>query len=558
MRLRKALAVGAAIGTGLFASTCGDQPAADIGLVMVAPQGVLDDADAISLSVFPADGHTCGADGSVGEVPADAKTFNLTQTGCDTGVKWCGDLTLDQDGSEQMFFVEATGPGGVLGQGCTTKKIDQDPLEVSIKIIRFVPEACCGDGALQAGELCDSGGSAACEGTTADAICQADCSTKQVPVDFEEGDASPGAIGQTSPSLVFAGGTGQLSGGLRAVYQTDATSNSDVGVRFFQSDLSPVDSPASLGTPHELMVRCTGQDVALSRSQKSPRIIAFGSESSLVAFRSNSAVALRDDAYLAVTNGSGCNEATNPELVYTATTNVDAIDVAAGPSGNALVVFADDGQIKAVAYSASTGLGTVFDVAAGTEPRVSGGSGGWVVAYRGAGAGDDDGILVSRVSGTLAVSTPMVVNAVTAGAQDQPDVAALNDGRFAVAWRSGSDVYFQRYAADDTPTSGDQDAALQTGGGAPATPTIEGDSGAGYFVVAWAAGDAVRARFAGASSGFLFNPVSGQNDDFAVTSGATTPSVPAVALGAFVAVGWSEQGGAAPGIYARRLPVPAL
>jgi hypothetical protein len=558
MRLKKALAIGTAMGTGLLAATCSTQPASDIGLVMVAPQGVLDEADALSLKVFPAEGHACSADGSVAEVPADAKSFKLTQDGCDAGVKWCGDLTLDQDGSTQMFFVQASSAGGVLGQGCAKKAIDQDPLEVTIKIVRFVAEACCGDGALQAGELCDGGGSDTCDGSTADAICQADCSTKQVPVDFEEGGMSKGAVGQTSPSFVFAGGTGQLAGGLHATYQSDATTSSDIGVRFFQSDLSPVDSPASLGIPHKLMVRCTGQDVVLQRSQKSPRIIAFGSDSSLIAFRSNTNDPLRDDAYVAVTNGSGCNEATNPDLVYTATKNVDGIDVAAGPGGKALVVFSDDGQVKGVDYSAGTGVGTVFDIGAGSEPRVSGGSGGWVVTYRGAGAGDDDGVLVSRVSASFTVAPAVVVNAQTSGAQDQPDVAVLSDGRFAVTWRSGGDIFFQRYASDDTPTSGDQEGPLQTGSAAAASPTIEGDSGAGYFVVAWSMGDTIRARFAGATSGFLFNPISGQNDDFSVTSLGTATSAPTIAVGAFIVVGWSEQGGSAPGIYARRIPVPTL
>ncbi|HTJ84957.1 MAG TPA: hypothetical protein VL400_24735, partial [Polyangiaceae bacterium] len=510
MDLKLPLAAGIALGAGILAvAACEESPAADIGLTMSAPQGILDDAKKLSLSVFPASGHTCGADGSVGDVPADAKKFQLKSSGCDSGVKWCGDVTLDQDGSEQMFFVEASGDAGVLGQGCSKAKIDQDPLEVSIKIVRFVEPSCCGDGKLQAGELCDLGGATDCSGSPADAVCQSDCTTKQIPVDFQEGGVSLGAIGQGSPSFVFAGGVGELAGGLHAVYQTDSTGNSDVGVRFFKSDLSPITSPASLAAPHRLMIRCTGSDVKLARQQKTPGIVAFGADSALVAFRSNTVDVLRDDAYVAIVSGNGCNEATDPTLVSDGLAGVDAIDVAVGPAGSALVVYQEDGAILGVTYASGTGASAPFTIAAaGSEPRVAGGSSGWVVVYRGSSAGDDDGILMSRVSSTQTVSAPVLVNTATSGAQDQPDVASLSDGRAAIVWRSGGNVLAQRFGADDAPTDGDQAAPISTAGGAT-SPRVEGDSGTGYFAVAWAAGSEIRARYLGATSGFLFNPSSG-------------------------------------------------
>jgi len=538
----------------LMVVACEDEPAADIGLSMSAPQGILDDASKVSLSVFSSANHTCAADGSVGEVPADAKKFQLKSSGCDGGAKWCTDVTLTQDGSEQMFFVQASSDAGVLGQGCAKAKIDQDPLNVAIKIVRFVAPSCCGNGVLESGELCDLGGSASCGGTTTDAICEADCTTKQIPVDFVEGGTSPGADGQGSPSFVFAGGTGELSGGLRAVYQSDSKDTSDIGVRFFKSDLSAIDTPASLATPHKLMIRCTGSDVALTRSQKTPTIVAFGADSALVAFRSSTISPLQDDAYVAILSGVGCNEATNPELVSDGLAAVDAIDAATGPAGAVLVVYQEGGAILGVTYANGTGPGTPFTIAAqGTQPRVAGGAAGWVVAYRGAGPGDDDGIVMSRVGASLVVSTPTIVNAGTNGVQDQPDVAVLSDGRAAVVWQNGGDLFVQRFAANDTPTDGDQTSPLASGGG---QPRIEGDSTTGYFAAAWSAGSEIRMRYLGASTGYLFNPVSGQNDDFAVTTGSSSPIDPTIALGGYVVVGWSDQGAAEPGIYLRRLPVP--
>lgn len=64
---------------------CGDS-GASIGLVMSTPQGVLDEATSVKLSVFPAAGHTCGEDGGVGELPTeDVLDFPLSKSGCASG-----------------------------------------------------------------------------------------------------------------------------------------------------------------------------------------------------------------------------------------------------------------------------------------------------------------------------------------------------------------------------------------------------------------------------------------------------------------------------------------
>ena len=206
---------------------------------------------------------------------------------------------------------------------------------------------------------------------------------------------------------------------------------------------------------------------------------------------------------------------------------------------------------------AVAGAGTAFQIGQGSEPSVAGATGGWVVAYRGTTTADtDDGVLLHRIASDLTVSVPTLVNAQTSGVQDQPDVAILNDGRHAVVWRSAGDVFLQRYAADDTGAAADQESPLNTEqSGEQGAPTIEGDA-TGHYVAAWESPSAIRARYFDGDSGFSFNPVTGQNDDFAATTDASDPRAPAIAFGVHVAIGWTDAGAAAPGVYVRRLPIP--
>ena len=81
---------------------------------------------------------------------------------------------------------------------------------------------------------------------------------------------------------------------------------------------------------------------------------------------------------------------------------------------------------------------------------------------------------------------------------------------------------------------------------------------------AWADGASgqIKARFPGGSSGFLFNNVDGQSDEFQASvddGGSHNRQNPAAVVGGsgpFVAIGWEDQAGT-PGIYVRRFPLPS-
>jgi hypothetical protein len=204
MRRRLIAAPLAVLAASAGFAACEPTPVSGIGLSMVVPQGVLDDANSLTLYVFPAEGRTCEADGSASELPGDALSFQLSKSGCTGGATWCGEIVLEQGDEAQMFHVQASDESGLLAQGCTTAVVDRDPLDVNIEVVRFVVPACCGDGIVQPGELCDNGGDDTCGGTTADQVCASDCTTRPTWVD-DFGDP-PEDIGQGELSIAFTAG----------------------------------------------------------------------------------------------------------------------------------------------------------------------------------------------------------------------------------------------------------------------------------------------------------------------------------------------------------------
>jgi hypothetical protein len=203
----------------------------------------------------------------------------------------------------------------------------------------------------------------------------------------------------------------------------------------------------------------------------------------------------------------------------------------------------------------------------GSAARVAGNPSGFLVVYQGPGPGDKDGVFMVSVDPLGALGTVVPVNSVTQGVQGQPDIAMLQDGSALVAWHSAGDIFFQRYDANlKTPTD-DQTVPLNTTGIGAASdqqhPAVAGANG--YFVVAWETPDPqsnlgnIAARFVGATAGFGYNSVSGQNDEFLATetAGDRDRRLPAVAMSAFTAIGWEDHSMGHPGVYVRRFPPPA-
>jgi hypothetical protein len=577
------LAAASAAFVSVLVAACGEPPPAAIGLVLKSEQGILDEASSVGLRVFDGDATACEDDGSAGDIPEEAQSFQLTNVGCEGGATWCGEIELDRDDKSKVFYVDVQGPNGLLGQGCGAAKIDQDPVTVDITVIRYVLPGCCNDGTLQAGEQCDSGqpspnacadGGAGgeCKGVVADAVCNCDCTTKPIPVDRRTD--GPAAAPDTKSDLViaFSRGEAELSNALRCAF-TDVANGTvgggDVAVRYLDADTAPFDPIENNDVADPLFVplSCDAPDAAGSgRRQRNPAIANVSSDSTALVYLSDEAEVNTFEGYLVNLGPEGCAE--DEPVVFSGDGAIDNVDIAAGPTGIALIVFGQDGAVKGRFWGEDTGFGEVFDIAAsGGSPRVAGSALGWAVAYTSA-SPDADGVTartVSLVANMPNVGPEIAVNDVTQGPQDQPDIAMLPDGRFAVAWRSGGDIYAQHFSAGGTKSEGDQAEPTNTSvDGEQATPVIESSGATGsFYVVAWsdAASGEIRSRFLGDVRGYLFNSVTGQNDEFLASpiGQIGTRSKPAISVGgnASVAIGWQDSNPGNAGVHVRRFPLPA-
>lgn len=592
MRHRLLLAVLPIAPISVAVGACGQGAPAAIGLVMKAPLGLLDDADTVTLTVFDASQATCGADGHVKNEPTGegVQSFELQRAGCVGGAKWCKDIELEQDGSTKMFAVKASDPTGILGEGCATATIDQDPLEVQITVQRRVEPRCCNDGVLQVGEQCDLGVVAAtdcsgnpsgqCVAIVPDDVCECDCLAKEIPIDRVPGTGVAAVASKSQLSMAFAPTDG-LGDALRLAFAdraAGASGGGDVQIRILSKELHAVVDPTPLTQPLRIPILCsntTGSGAA--RVQDSPAIAPIAGSAALTAvvFASDQQTGGQIDVQLSAQSSVGCSDL--PQTIKLNTTAEDCAspDVAGGPPGAALAVWTRNGRVVGRIWrtTSSTDTGDLvpaaseLDFGPGSTGRVAGNDAGWVVVYSGGGNGDSDGIFKRTVDPGGSIGPEVKVNAVTDGVQDQADVALLG-ARALVAWRSGGDVFFQRYDEAGAEIVGDQGAAIhRLTDGEQGSPAVAAANGFGdFFAVAWEdrPRGAINARFVGGSAGFGFNSVTGQNDDFDATHAGIHPGVadlrraPAVAIGGsgFVAIGWEDHAPDHAGVYVRRFPLP--
>ena len=189
-------------------------------------------------------------------------------------------------------------------------------------------------------------------------------------------------------------------------------------------------------------------------------------------------------------------------------------EVAALADGRFVVVWRDNGLdgnsygVYAQRYNADgTAAGAQFRVNTTTsgaqyEPAVAMlESGGFVVAWRSDGQdGSSAGVYAQRYAADgSALGGEFRVNESTAGAQYQPDVAALAGGGFAVTWRNDSydvsgsgsyqDVYVREYDATGAALGGQVKANTPTPSQTSQYEPAIASLGAGNYVVVWRSDD---------------------------------------------------------------------
>jgi hypothetical protein len=579
----------------LLAGGCAAEPV-NIGLVMLAPQGLLDRASGLDLAVFDAAKSKCLPSGHA-DVPAEEATqrFALDKANCPGGAAWCKTIQLDKDGSTRMFVVTAKNAAGVLAEGCGTAVINQDPIDVQIQVKRFNPPACCGDGRLETGEQCEvaeAQGNKACPGLTADAVCGADCTANEIllsidnptqPV-FTNGDNHT----KSDLALAFGQGAAAYPNALRALFvdrdSKTAKGPSDIHERFLLRDLSPITEPPVLGLQLSLPLRCDKiAGLGIVQDQRSPDLAPVGDLMAVV-YASDESVGGIFDIYLSPQTANGCVDTppcTSPGECATgvckqgscapavqlnisgAAPGASEPHVAAGPGGSALVTWTRASNIYGRIWNTNGALTPDAEIliasnAAGAH--VAGVPGGWNVVYSSGSA-----IHLSKVTLDAGVTTPVTVNIVNNGDQDQPSIASLGDGRTIVVWHGGGDIFFQRFDAMGVAHEHDQDAPLNTvPAGDQQHPVVAAGANAGnFFAVAWETVDtgSIAARFVGGDAGFGYNSVTGQNDEFAAGHPmiAAERHRPAIAVGGdgYVVIGWQDESDAHHGVYVRRFPRPA-
>lgn len=185
-------------------------------------------------------------------------------------------------------------------------------------------------------------------------------------------------------------------------------------------------------------------------------------------------------------------------------------------------------------------------------------TGGFVVVWAGAGAGDTSGIHGRRFD---IVGTPtgpaFAVNTTVAGDQSTPAIAMDDEGEFVVVWRSdGQDAEYgaiigRRFAADGTPISNEfQVNFTETGDQGAPDVAMEKD---GDFVVAWT--NAQPGYQSATVASRRFNRTVNPLGDEVILSGGTWASTPSIAMdadGDHVIAWVGDQLDATGGIHARR------
>jgi len=567
LRLVRGLAVPLAFtGVGLACSaTSGGSVHLSVAPSILFPQGVLDNAETLNLTIYDGTKNTIACD-AAGALPTGVSastpkvaTQTLGTTNCTGTAKFCGSLTITKSTDVFVFAAQALdASNAVIANGCATATVNQDTLAVSIMMQRFVPPATCGNGIIEATEQCDPPGTAEPDGGSSDIVCDSQCHSLEETL-------SVGATSPTGPAFFLWPPQSGTSGELLAFFTVGAP-NLDIGLRVMSDSLEAVSVPVA-AEQAILAPDGTGfPPVPVPGNQSQPTaVLANGLY--YYAFSDTSASGSPAISLHSFDNSLADVGSTVP--VSTGTDQQGAPSIAASSTGVLFIAWQDvtAGQIMGRTYDPSADAGSSF----GTVNTLSTGTGnenvqvaatptGWIAVW------DDTTEIKMRVistSGTPNGGEIAVNDATHTGTQDHPGVAVLGDGRAAVVWcdhgSTSGDIFVQRYDTNLSPVANDQATAINdvVSSGAQITPAVAGSSAAsGSFVAAWidsTTGD-VRGAVLGGTSGYLFDPIDGEATEFkaSIAAGVTryNPVVAIGGAGPWVAIGWDD--GSA--VYARRFP----
>ncbi len=548
------------------------------------PRAVLDKVVKLRLTVLegsvacdPTIGQTTLPDG-----PSAAKQIaqrDLGTTNCAAGAKFCGDLDIEKSETPRVFSAEAKGDGDTtLAIGCATVTVNTDAVPIPIKMFRFIAPSNCGDMVIQPTEQCETPGTATCD---------AACTTKEILL--STGSSSPGGTitgnpGDKSDPFFLWPSTSGKSGRFFAFFTDRAVPNSnfEISMRGMTDDLSAVGAsefPAlaagSLFLPND---KAVFPPEPAPRRQQTPQATALNGKFYVV-FEDDTGTANGIDIHLRSMNEALEAEQTatplgiNGGLAGTGGTSgageavvQQAPAIAAGPMGRLFVAWENvgTGSIAGRTLTPPATLGNQQDISTGNANKgvsLAATPTGWVAVWQ---SGTAVKLRVLNQDG-LPQGSDQTVNE-SGSVVQRPRVASLVDGRFAVTWASGGDIFMQRYDAKGSKIAGDQSVAINdvVKDGEQNTPSIAGTTGVGgSYVAVWldVGSNNVNGRMLGGSAGFLFNNVNGQATEFQASRSAgrerANPVVTSGGAGPYVAIGWEDKTSPGAGIIARRFPLPS-
>ncbi len=556
---------------------------------LVAPLSVLDDAQTVSVFVFPdSDGAACDPTtglATIGGARLDLSTASeqtdLTTAGCNvSGARYCGSLKLPSDGAARIFQVVAYGAGHTeLGDGCASSTVSGTTVTLPIiSMVRFLTPSVCGDKMVGATEQCEP--SLASDSTLCDGSCHSVETFLSSGLDTDGQTMTTDATNKSDPFLLWPQASNQ-SGHLLALFTDYPAGHKQVGLRILSPTMAPaVDEGSAADSafvwlPNDPSGVFPPVETANSQSQPAATLVS-GTYYVVFADDANTSDGSPDihlrtmDASLVAGQSMGAPIGINGAAGGGESGEQSAPAIAAGPNAQLLVgwldVAANTAVVRTISQSLTLGTEQVLGAAAGSDAvSVASTGSGWVAAWV-----DNGNVQVQVIGGDgTATGGPVTVAGSTGGAHAR--VSALPDGRYAVTWSAtgganGSDVFVQRFSAAGVPVAGDTSAPVTdlSSAGDQTEPTVAPlTSDGGSFAVAWADGPSgqIYARYLGGSGGFLYNNVDGQDHEFAasIATGRTRaePTIASGGAGPYVAFGWQDTtASATPGIYARRFPLP--
>ena len=125
-------------------AACSSDTGVHVGVnpTIVFPAGLLDSVSKLTLQVYDSGPVDCDTTkGVLKGSGAPIATKDLASANCPASAKFCGDVQVDKSDTARVFLAQAYTAGNTtpVASGCTKQTVNQDTLQVTIKMLRFAP-----------------------------------------------------------------------------------------------------------------------------------------------------------------------------------------------------------------------------------------------------------------------------------------------------------------------------------------------------------------------------------------------------------------------------------